>query len=458
MRRIAVPGARLLKLIKYTIVLMTGVIPLMAQAMSVGEIELQSYFGQPLRAEISIPSATPDELETLRVNLAPASVFQQEGVALTEALRALQFTVEKNNKGQDVVMVSSTGNFNELATSFYVEFQWRGGKLIKGYDLLVSPPVAALISPQTELVEETVSTIARQVTPSKDAPASGALQYGPIKAGDVLSLIAQKIRPDKKIALQQMMLALYQQNPEAFEGSNINLLKRGSMLRIEDVQSILRIDARQARAQINEQLAKWQQADTSSTAGDSKGALVVDDEARQLATDSPNEPLAAQLEMKPRLQILTGEESLRLGGSMDPVEIAAVKKEVGFVTEEAEALRKENQELKARLDNLEQLVSENIKRMEAYASNRSKVSIISRNDQIYTDDLVTTDSDISFKAEETSYMSEIFGSLLLLVGLSGLAWLYISKRRHADEMGVGQNWWTDLRNRFSKKNTKTYIG
>ncbi len=60
-----------------------GVLPLLAAplgtwALGLGEIELQSDFNQPLRAEIELVSATPEELETLRASLAADEVFGED--------------------------------------------------------------------------------------------------------------------------------------------------------------------------------------------------------------------------------------------------------------------------------------------------------------------------------------------------------------------------------------------
>ena len=51
-----------------------------ANALSLGEIRVLSHLAEPFRAEISLPIANREELEELRIQLAPEQVFEQAGL------------------------------------------------------------------------------------------------------------------------------------------------------------------------------------------------------------------------------------------------------------------------------------------------------------------------------------------------------------------------------------------
>jgi len=77
------------------------------------------------------------------------------------------------------------------------------------------------------------------------APAKAAKEYGPIERGETLGKIAQSVKPDG-VTLEQMLVALYRGNPEAFIQKNLNLVRTGKILRVpdtEEVEAISRVDA-----------------------------------------------------------------------------------------------------------------------------------------------------------------------------------------------------------------------
>ena len=89
-----------------------GVLPLLfaplgtTWALGLGEIEMQSALNEPFRAEIEIASATADELESLRIGLAPAATFDRFGISRPAFLSNFQFRVGVNNAGRNVVIVT----------------------------------------------------------------------------------------------------------------------------------------------------------------------------------------------------------------------------------------------------------------------------------------------------------------------------------------------------------------
>jgi len=58
--------------------------------------------------------------------------------------------------------------------------------------------------------------------------------YGPVQYGDSLSVIAYRLRKDKRYSNHQVMLALFDANPQAFVNQDINQLKKGSFLQVPD--------------------------------------------------------------------------------------------------------------------------------------------------------------------------------------------------------------------------------
>jgi pilus assembly protein FimV len=71
--------------------------------------------------------------------------------------------------------------------------------------------------------------------------------YGPIVSSDTLWRISQNYRPNSSLSIYQVMQAIFELNPDAFEQQNINLLKDGSILKMPSESSISSVNSKQAQ-------------------------------------------------------------------------------------------------------------------------------------------------------------------------------------------------------------------
>ncbi len=88
------------------------------------------------------------------------------------------------------------------------------------------------------------------------ADSSRDQEYGPVESGETLSGIASRTSPDG-ITMDQMMVALYRFNPQAF-GKNINVLRAGAVLRIPGETELRRHSPETATTEVLRQTAVWQ--------------------------------------------------------------------------------------------------------------------------------------------------------------------------------------------------------
>jgi pilus assembly protein FimV len=70
-----------------------------------------------------------------------------------------------------------------------------------------------------------------------------------VKEGDTLADIANRTR-DNTVSLDQMLIALYRANPDAFIGDNINRLRAGRVLSVPDAAAAGAVDKREARTTV----------------------------------------------------------------------------------------------------------------------------------------------------------------------------------------------------------------
>lgn len=334
-----------------------------ALALGMGNIRLNSFLNQRLDAEIELVSAAGDELESLEIKLADRSAFERYGLERDPFLGNLQFRVVRRPNGTAYISVTSNEPVREPFLTFLVEADWSSGRLLREYTLLIDPPtfasreqaparqaqvpavtpapqrveretsVSEPAQPRAEVeqprVEESATGDVIRIPPlEEDArtefpvraestyPQQTAENYGPIQRNENLWSIANRVRPDSSISINQMMIALYRANPEAFQG-NINRLKAGYILRIpqfSEISAISRSDAFNEAKRHNE---AWQSG--RRTVSQPSPAPVVEAEP-ELSLVAPDDEIVSDT----GTGVGAGGESDDLGfGSDEPLDLAA---------------------------------------------------------------------------------------------------------------------------------------
>lgn len=240
-----------------------GLVAPEAQAAVVGRLTVGSALGQPLVAEIEVSSSNAADLASLSARLAAPGAYRAANLEYAPDLGRVEFTVIPRGAGQAVIRMASPTPMTEPALSLLIDFSWASGKLQRQFALLLDPPgygsqagaVTLTVPTPTPLSGSAPSvlplpggTAARSdrgpSTPGAAMP-SAPSQYGPVKPGETLGDIAQRLRP-AGAALLQVLAALYAENPGAFQGENMNRLKAGSVLRVpssDQVNAISLADA-----------------------------------------------------------------------------------------------------------------------------------------------------------------------------------------------------------------------
>lgn len=338
-----------------------------ALALGLGRIEVKSRAGQPLLAEIQVVSSDPAELDQLRARLASPETFRRIGLEAPDAVvSGLEFTVALDARGNPVIRVTSREPVTQPTLTFLVEVDWGQGRLVREYSALVDAPqtvsapaqpaiqapvaassntivrepAAAAVGeagdapagadataeeaqPAAEEAEE-AAPVTAEATPapvaapapapaSVPAPAPAAApmasgEYGPVKEGETLGEIAAALAGDG-ISREQAIVALFRANPQAFIADNLNLMRRGAVLRIPDRGDFAALDQREARALMREQIAAWRDmtrpapqpdaavADAAAPVGEGAGQGQATDGAA--AADPARRTADARLEIVP---------------------------------------------------------------------------------------------------------------------------------------------------------------
>jgi len=486
-------------------------------ALGLGDIRLQSALNQPLRAEIDLLAATPEELDNLTVQLASAETFTRYGLDRPFFLADMAFEVVKSGTTSgNKILIRTAGPVTEPFVTFLVEAIWSRGRLLREYTLLLDPPTFApppvTQSPQTVTApsrsaqsdagrierpassqpttpppasrppprvqapvqsspaeappaetppaETTPSSLSRPDTPppedTRPAPVSDSadnretyviLDSGEllVQTGDTLWSIARRYRPDNSMTMDQMMMALFEANPEAFS-NNINVLTAGSKLRIPVAGDVHRIDRGDAQDAVQRQHAEWRgeavppprtepsltlvppdddqtgyEADPSAAGDDFSREYEIEDRIQELEANVPDQ--AALLEIHNNELAQLRAELARLRGEEPPVELPI---EDEPVAEDAEP------------------VDEPLSDDEIFVDDEAADETTAVDDAI--DDEVAAEPAVSRPAEKPSLMDTILGYVLSMWGaiagavilvLGILVWFARRAGRDDDEDSTG---------------------
>jgi pilus assembly protein FimV len=250
---------------------------LTAGALGLGEISLRSALNQPLVAEIPVTAESTEELSQLSVQLAPPASFERFGLDRPRFLDDLSFQVQRNGD-RALVRVTSTQPISEPFVSLLLDVVWPQGRLLREYTVLLDPPAFARPEPARQATQQSATQpavappaaaspappIIQRPAASEAAPAAaGAVTagptgdtYGPVRPNETLWGISERLQGSSGVSLNQMMVAVYRANPEAFAG-NINRLRRGAILRVPRGADLAAVDRRAAAAEVQRQDEEW---------------------------------------------------------------------------------------------------------------------------------------------------------------------------------------------------------
>ena len=430
---------RLHKLVVAMSALAGGIASVDSYALGLGDVKLHTALNQPLAAEIELMQVEDLTRTEILSNLASKSDFARAGVERPQVLNGLQFKTEVSPNGKGVIKITSKDPIQEPFLNFLVEVHWPNGRLLKEYTLLLDPPVfsgrnsasvarpevlsvsdpAAEVSPvpRSEYLPSASSERNRRPYSFNSTPDQGN-QSQPVSpssyrvnSDDNLWNIAQQVRPDRDVTVQQTMLAIQRKNPRSFIDSNINRLKRGEILRIPDRREITSLTVNEAIAGVSRQNREWQQW---------RSQVAQLDGTRSKAPALP-EPKAT-VDGKLAIVSAPGANSSGqdLGGGADQNN-AALQTELAMTREQLDKLSRENAELKSRLQDLDdQIVT--LRRLVEMKDDQMAV-LQSRLQQPREQEGPSESQDIPIGVP--------YNPLYLLLGLipfAGVGWLLVQRR------------------------------
>ena len=240
-------------------------------SLGLGDIDADSGLNQPLKAEITLLSSRNVSEEDLRAKLASYESYNKFGVQLEAYHNSLNFRIITKNDGSKAIVVESREPIKEPFVNFLLELNWAQGRLMREYTLLLDPPVFAKTTPAPQPTSAPVTQrrTSTPQTPQVSQPKQVRTQPEPeasttakasqpevneqtrelastpefsgddwtVERGQTLWSIAKSVRPEG-VSVQQTLMAIFHNNPEAFINNDINRMKAGAVLTVPERSAI----------------------------------------------------------------------------------------------------------------------------------------------------------------------------------------------------------------------------
>lgn len=266
-------------------------------ALGLGEIEMQSFLNEPLRAEVELLDTRQLTTDDIRIRLAGGDDFDRLGVERSFFLTSIKFDIVVDERsGRGVIKLSTDEAVLEPFIDLIIEARWPNGRLLREYTVLVDPPVfrqdVITVSASERTAEETnlqKPAVARESRPqgssetgrtdnnlavresnlpagempkrafsaeTANAPRSGSRYM--VKRDETLWQIASEGKPGG-LSVQQAMLEIQRLNPEAFINGNINRIKAGYIIYLPAIGEVSSDDLARALDEVREQNQAWRE-------------------------------------------------------------------------------------------------------------------------------------------------------------------------------------------------------
>jgi pilus assembly protein FimV len=246
-----------------TLALLSLLAPVNGNSLGIGDIKLHSTLNQNLDAEISLVLSAGDKASDITVNLASPDKFDEAGIPWTAFLSEIKFEKIIGSNGSVIIKLSSRKAVKEPYLDFVLQVNWPKGSLHREFTVLLDPPIAykpTAISrlANSESYKPVQSFIPRSESQTRvEKSLSRSREYGPTNRNDNLWKVAEQASKKSGTSVEQMIIALYEENPHAFYKQNVNALLAGKTLTIPEKGIVLRLSKDQALAEFNRQTKAW---------------------------------------------------------------------------------------------------------------------------------------------------------------------------------------------------------
>jgi len=378
-----------------------------AYALGLGDLQVNSALDEVLDGQIPIIVDSDEDISNIKVALASSEDYQRVDLDKSYVPSNIQVEIIDENNTKYIV-VSSVGPVSEPIVSLLLSVDWANGHLLREYTILLDPPLFNTSQTpqnysdpvQTNTYEAPADIKSKnQTIPQNNVDQSyrsNSNSQVVVESGDTLWKIAGNVNNGIGTQ-QQMMVALFNNNPTAFTNNDMNRLKKGAILNVPNADDVSMISNGEAVAEVKSHLQNWSNLQTQDDGSDNYDSSASPDYGIELIPPSDSD---------------SSNSTNTSGSSSDSNN--RNKAELSRLKEELASSNLENEELSSRVDELEQIIKDqdlalslkdnNLAQLQDQIANSNESDTIidtieddTVNDDVWgetnTDEVTATDSD-----------------------------------------------------------------
>lgn len=187
-----------------------------------------SFLNQPLQFQVDITDnskSLPTEQYSIITSISDSEFGSQN-------IMEFDSKIVSKTKEKKIVLVTTRQNVREPFMQLRLQLNRDGMSVSRIFNILLEPPILL-------------------------TTASGENYLVKVKSADTVWLIAERFLQDNLFSIEQMMMAIYRLNPDAFLGENINRLKSNSELLMPSIETVASLSKEEAKKLFLEQYDDW---------------------------------------------------------------------------------------------------------------------------------------------------------------------------------------------------------
>lgn len=200
------------------------------QAVTPGDLVVQSSPGKPLRAIIPLIMQEDESLAELHVLLASQADYTMQKLERSESLEDMQIALLSTGENRGRIQLFGKHPWNGDEVIVLLQLRWPTGQMNRRFRI-------APVEVETDAEKPPL--------------------YVEVGQNESLDTIAIRLSKHSNRSYLHMMVALYRANPDAFYRDNINNLKSGVRLRVPDNEELYRLSDAEVNETLREHKARW---------------------------------------------------------------------------------------------------------------------------------------------------------------------------------------------------------